>query len=194
MDQYGGEKKTKKTKKTTKPNTKKPAAKKTTKTTKTRSKAKGGNFLEYIGDLAAQSGSKKKMKGGDCQKREIGNIAHITIGPHGSGSLSNYYNINKKLKNYSNELSKKFPYWSNNDGKSNIVIACNANNKFYFKVNLTCNDEVFTYEHLPKDASNNSLYFYYKIKDAEIIAKNQEFQISLVKLALLSNKKCEISN
>ena len=96
MDQYGGEKKPKKTTKTknTEKNSTTTKTKKTkasTKTTKTRSKAKGGNFLEYIGDLAAQSGSKKKMKGGDCKKREIGDIAHITIGPSGSGSLFNYY-------------------------------------------------------------------------------------------------------
>jgi hypothetical protein len=190
MDQYGGEKKSKKTKKTTKPNTKKPAAKKTTKTTKTRSKAKGGNFLGSVGDLVAQSGSKKKMKGGNCQEREIGNIAQITIGPNGSGSLSNYYNINKKLKNYSNELSKKFPSWSNNDGKSNIVIACNANNKFYFKVNITCGTSPYTYEHLPKknDTNNSINYYYDTFEEAEKASRDKNIQIALVKLALIDKR------
>jgi hypothetical protein len=182
---------------------------KSSKPSKPRSK-KGGNFLGYVGELVAPSGwesfatmaglfaidradaalrrgkktdlkkettKKIKMNGGNCQEKKPGNISHITIG--NSGALFNHYNNNNNRNGY-DKLIKEYDHWSNNHGKSNIVIACNKNGKFYLKVNITCYGSPYTYEHLN---------FYDTFEEAEKAGLDKKNQIALVKLALIDNSK-----
>jgi hypothetical protein len=141
-------------------------------------------------DLKKETTKKTKMNGGHCQKREPGDIPQIKIAK--SGMLFNYYNnknINFPLSNY-DRLVQNYNKWVNNPEKLNIVIACNENGRFYFKVNITCGTSPYTYEHLPKkNGTNNSIiYFYDTFEEAEKASRDKNIQIALVKLALIDKR------
>lgn len=211
-------KKTSDTKKTTKASDAKKPKKSTT--TRSKSKTKGGNFLGAIGDLVAPTGwgpfataagllaldradaalrrgtkeKKEKMKGGKCDDGESGQIKQVTIGPIGhdgipTGNILSYYNTTNKNKmtNYTNTRNL-YNYWP--DITQNIVIQCNDQGKYYYKVNIICDGEVKTYIHTPpknkKNQSNNSIYYYDTFEEAKKNALDPKTQIFLVKLALLN--------
>lgn len=149
-----------------------------------------------------KTGEVKKMKGGLCQQKKTGEIKQITIGSSNgaSGMLFNHYNgKNAIFKNKLNsEYYKEFINiynWKNNKNSQNIIIECNENGKFYFKVNIKCGDDIKTYHHLPplntSSKSNDLKYFYDDFEEADRIAKNPDVQVVLIKLALLN--KCSKS-
>jgi hypothetical protein len=138
-------------------------------------------------DLKKETTKKTKMNGGHCQKRESGDISQIKIAE--SGMLFNYYNqknINLPYSTY-DKLLKNYNKWVNNPNTLNIVISCNENGSFYFKVNITCGTSPYTYEHLPKKNGTNSSikYFYDTFEEAEKVSHRKNVQIALVKLALI---------
>lgn len=212
-------KKTTKTTKTTKTSDAKKTKKSST--TRSKSKAKGGNFLGTVGDLVAPTGwgpfataagllaldradaalrrgtkeKKEKMKGGKkmtggiCQERQPGQIQHVTIGPpnlkgNRIGEIYSYYKNNKEYGKIRNEYEK----WPNEN--QNIVIKCNDEG-YYYEVNIMCDGDVKTYEHLPKKNSSVSRkqYYFTTFEEAMENAQKPEIQIALVKLALLHNCK-----
>ena len=210
----------KKTTKTTKSSDAKKTKKSST--TRSKSKAKGGNFLGTVGDLVAPTGwgpfataagllaldradaalrrgtkeKKEKMKGGKkmtggiCQEREPGQIQQVTIGPlnwkgNRSGDIYTYYKNNEEYRKNRN----KYNNWPNEN--QNIVIKCNDEG-YYYEVNIKCDGDIKTYEHLPR-IDNSSLskkqYYFNTFEEAKKNAEIPEVQIALVKLALLH--KCK---
>ena len=148
---------------------------------------------------------KEKMKGGLCQQQKPDEIRHITIGsstsPSGpSGLLFNHYNgqnviFKNNLSEYQ-QLVNKYD-WINSKENQNIVIECNENGKFYFKVNIKCRGVIKTYDHLPTLSTSNKnkdpKSVYDTFEEAERMAKNPNVQVSLIKLALLSRLKISIN-
>jgi len=208
-------KKTSDSKKKTTKTAKTSDAKKTKKsstTTRSKSKTKGGNFLGTVGDLVAPTGwgpfataagllaldradaalrrrtkeKKEKMKGGLCQEKQPGQIQQVTIGPNNfngnpTGNIYSYYPKNN-LKEYRN-LQDSYPNWPNEN--QNIVIKCNKDGKYYYEVNIKCNNEVKTYKHLPPEGTRNpEIYFFDDFEAAYKNAKLIQVQKSLIKLAL----------
>jgi hypothetical protein len=169
-----------------------------------------GLFALDRADAALRRGTKEKkekmkggknMTGGLCPERQPGQFQQVIIGARKyntngkptlepTGSLYEYFNRqNKPFQNYYDYQQLKNNYnWPNQDQM--IVIKCNKDGKYYYEVNIQCDDDVKTYVHLPKinNKKNNKTdpkYFFDTFEEAERIAKVPKIQVSLVKLALL---------
>ena len=137
----------------------------------------------------------KKMKGGLCQERKLGQIQQVTIGPinytgSASGDIFSYYEQNGKTNEYRAFANK---YNWDNKGQ-NIVIKCNNDGKYYYEVNIKCDNDIKRYEHIPRSNTPNSeksKYYFDTFEEAELNARKLEIQKSLIKLALLN--KCKMN-
>ena len=137
----------------------------------------------------------KKMKGGLCDSQP-GQIKQVTIGPINyksvpTGDIFSYYNVSKpnNIKEYE-VLRNQYKNWPNET--QNIVIKCNEEGKYYYEVNIVCDGQAKTYQHLPKENNSNIIkknYYYDTFADAETSARKPDIQIALAKLALLH--KCK---
>jgi hypothetical protein len=148
-------------------------------------------------DAALRRGTKEKkekMKGGKCDKNPE-EIPQVTIGPIGhkgipTGNILSYWPFlsgnNSAMKSYTN-IKKQYIDWP--DETHNIVIKCNDQGKYYYEVNILCDDQAKTYIHTPENNKSNrshKLQYYYETFDeAKKNAQLPDTQISLIKLALL---------